>query len=83
MVISEGEMYHEVFLWMSLSFWFIFFFGFFCFFLKGILTEWNPDKITSARQAQMRVIIKSITYYSTVNVNKNKIAAWKHWIQAG
>lgn len=22
--------------------------------LKGNLTEWNPDKITSARQAQMR-----------------------------
>lgn len=29
----------------------IFFFLFFVlFFLKGILTEWNPDKITSARR---------------------------------
>lgn len=33
----------------------IFFFLFFrIFFVEGNLTEWNPDKITSARQAQMR-----------------------------
>lgn len=51
-VMSEGEMYHEVFLWVETS---DFFFPFFrIFFVEGNLTEWNPDKITSARQAQMR-----------------------------
>lgn len=40
-------MYHEVFLWVSTS-------DFFFLFLKRQSDKWNPDKITSARQAQMR-----------------------------
>lgn len=50
----------------------------FAFLSKGNLTDWNPDKTVpvQARRGTRR-LIKSVTCYSTVNVN-SKSAAWKH-----